>query len=112
MSSALGPRLVLVTRETEYDALMVRHATPGQANVFLRRRGQSVEGLDRQRTQLGTILAEIRAGLPKGWRLANVRRVELDRFLFAPEDVVVAVGQDGLVATPGEIPQRPARHRR
>ncbi len=98
MSSALGPRLVLVTRETEYDALMVRHATRGQADVFLRRRGQSVEGLDRQRTHLGAILAEIRAGLPKGWRLANVRRAELDRFLFAPEDVVVAVGQDGLVA--------------
>ena len=98
MSSSLGPRLVLVTRETEYDSLMVRHATRGQADVFLRRRGQSMEGLDLQRTRLGAILAEIRAGLPKGWRLANVRRAELDRFLFAPEDVVVAVGQDGLVA--------------
>ena len=98
MSGTLGPRLVLVTRETEYDSLMVRHATRGQADMFLRRHGQSIEGLDRQRTQLTAMLAEIRAGLPKGWRLANVRRAELDRFLFAPEDVVVAVGQDGLVA--------------
>ncbi len=36
--------------------------------------------------------------MPKGWRIAAVRRAELDRFLFGPEDVVVAVGQDGLVA--------------
>lgn len=98
MSGTLGPRLVLVTRETEYDELLVRHATPGQAGAFLRRRGQSLEGLDTQRRHLGDILAEIRAGVPKGWRIAAVRRAELDRFLFAPEDVVVAVGQDGLVA--------------
>ena len=98
MSSVLGPRLVLVTRETEYDELMVRHATPGQANAFLRRRGQTLEGLDRQRGTLQEMLATIRAGVPKGWRIAGVRRAELDRFLFAPEDVVVAVGQDGLVA--------------
>ena len=98
MSGALAPRLVLVTRETEYDALMVRHATRGQAQAFLRPRGQDLGGMDRRRDQLGAALAVIRAGLPKGWRLASVRRAELDRFLFAPEDVVVAVGQDGLVA--------------
>lgn len=32
------------------------------------------------------------------WRQARVERGDLDRFLFAPEDVVVVVGQDGLVA--------------
>ena len=98
MTGVLGPRLVLVTRETEYDELLVRHATPGQAGAFLRRRGQTPEGLDTQHRHLSEILAEIRAGVPKGWRMAAVRRAELDRFLFAPEDVVVAVGQDGLVA--------------
>ena len=98
MSGALAPRLVLVTRETEYDQLLARHATRGQAETFLRRRSESLEGLDAQRDQVRAMLAEIRAGVPKGWRTAAVRRAELDRFLFAPEDVVVAVGQDGLVA--------------
>lgn len=96
--TTLGPRLVLVTRETEYEQLLVRHATAGQAGAFLRRRGQSMEGMSRRRDTLGDMLATIRAGVPKGWRIAAVRRAELDRFLFAPEDVVVAVGQDGLVA--------------
>ncbi len=43
-------------------------------------------------------VAQIRAAVPKDWRIAAVRRAELDRFLFGPEDLVVAVGQDGLVA--------------
>lgn len=98
MTGALAPRLVLVTRETEYDGLMARHATRGQAAAFLQRRAQSLDGLDAQRHQMQAMLAEIRAAVPKGWRIAAVRRAELDRFLFAPEDVVVAVGQDGLVA--------------
>ena len=98
MTGALAPRLVLVTRETEYEGLMARHATRGQAAAFLRQRAQSLEGVDRQQDHLQHMLAEIRAAVPKGWRIAAVRRAELDRFLFGPEDVVVAVGQDGLVA--------------
>ncbi|MCR0981195.1 diacylglycerol kinase catalytic domain-containing protein [Roseomonas populi] len=98
MSGALAPRLVLVTRETEYEGLLARHATRGQADAFLRRRSQSLEGLDAQREHVAALLAEIRGAVPKGWRIASVRRAELDRFLFGPEDVVVAVGQDGLVA--------------
>lgn len=109
MSGSLAPRLVLVTRETEYEGLLARHATPGAARAFVARRArvsaeahlpppQSVEVLDAQREQLGAMLAQIRAAVPKGWRIAQVRRNELDRFLFGPEDVVVAVGQDGLVA--------------
>jgi hypothetical protein len=98
VSGALAPRLVLVTRETDYDQLLARHATRGQAELFLRRRAENLAGMDAQRDQMRAMLAEIRAGVPKGWRMAAVRRAELDRFLFAPEDVVVAVGQDGLVA--------------
>mgnify|MGYP000945828193 CR=1 FL=1 len=40
----------------------------------------------------------MRAQVPAEWRQALVRRGEFDRFLFAPDDLIVAVGQDGLVA--------------
>ena len=36
--------------------------------------------------------------MPADWRSAVVARGDLDRFLFEPEDVVLALGQDGLVA--------------
>jgi hypothetical protein len=36
--------------------------------------------------------------VPPEWRTATVARAELDRFLFEPDDVVLTLGQDGLVA--------------
>ena len=38
------------------------------------------------------------AAIPLDWRRAVAERNDLDRFVFGPEDVVIAVGQDGLVA--------------
>ena len=43
-------------------------------------------------------LARVRAGIPDGWASADVERDSLSRFLFAPEDIIVVVGPDGLVA--------------
>ena len=43
-------------------------------------------------------LAEVSARDPADWRRGVVERADLARFLFGPEDVVVVVGQDGLVA--------------
>jgi hypothetical protein len=36
--------------------------------------------------------------VPPTWRTATVQRADLDRFLFAADDIVVVLGQDGLVA--------------
>ena len=98
MSGSLAPRAVLVTREDDYDLLLARHATRGQAEFFLRARRQSVDEPTQRHQRLQAALATVRAGIPRDWRIAQVKRGELDSFLFGPEDVVVPVGQDGLVA--------------
>jgi hypothetical protein len=36
--------------------------------------------------------------IPVQWRRTRIDRADLDRFLFEPEDLVMALGQDGLVA--------------
>ena len=41
MTSMATPRVVLVTRRTEYDELIARHGTRGQADFFLRSRGNT-----------------------------------------------------------------------
>ncbi|MGP4007770.1 hypothetical protein [Streptomyces sp. 4N124] len=95
---SLAPRAVLVHRTTEYEELVARHGTHGQAAFFLRSRGRDIEEIaDRHRRTRGA-LAEVTSAIPLTWRQARVERADLDRFLFAPEDVVVVVGQDGLVA--------------
>ncbi|MEU6316609.1 hypothetical protein [Streptomyces sp. NPDC047009] len=95
---SLAPRAVLVHRTTEYEELLARHGTHGRAAFFLASRGRSIDEVQVRHRRAREALAEVAAAVPLTWRQARVERSDLDRFLFAPEDVVVVVGQDGLVA--------------
>ncbi|MPY46557.1 hypothetical protein FNH04_43650, partial [Streptomyces phyllanthi] len=95
---SLAPRVVLVHRTTEYEELVARHGTHGQAAFFLRSRGRDIGEVAERSRRDRRALAEVASKVPLTWRQASVERADLDRFLFAPEDVVVVVGQDGLVA--------------
>lgn len=95
---SLAPRAVLVHRTTEYEELVARHGTHGQAAFFLSSRGRDIEEIAERHRRVRQALTEVTAAIPLTWRQARVERADLDRFLFAPEDVVVVVGQDGLVA--------------
>ena len=92
------PRLVLATRPTAFERVLARHGTAGQARFFLEQRGQSLAELQRRHAEQEDAVAAIDNSAPRDWRRARVSRAEFDRFLFQDDDVVVAVGQDGLVA--------------
>ncbi|MFI8361716.1 hypothetical protein ACIGD1_16290 [Streptomyces sp. NPDC085612] len=95
---SLAPRAVVVHRRTEYEELLARHGTHGQAAFFLSSRGRSIGEVLRRHDRTREALRAVAAAVPLTWRSSRVERADLDRFLFAPEDVVVVVGQDGLVA--------------
>lgn len=95
---SLAPRAVLVHRRTEYQQLIDRHGTRGQAEFFLRTRGRGIQEVELRHRLTEAALAQVAAAVPADWRHARVERGDLARFLFAPDDVVVVVGQDGLVA--------------
>lgn len=96
--STLAPRVVIVSRETELDALLARHATRGQVSFLLESCGQSFEIVERRDRTQRRALETAKASVPPDWSFAEVRREDLNRFLFFPNDIVVAIGQDGLVA--------------
>lgn len=96
--AANRPRAVFVTRETDYELLIAHHATRGQARFFLETRGQRLEDVEARHDRFHAVLGTARASVPADWRQTLVSRADLNRFLFAPDDVIVAVGQDGLVA--------------
>lgn len=96
--STVAPRAVVVTRPTEYEALVARHGTREQARHFLRQRGRSIEELVHRQHRRDTALELVLGAISLRWRRARVDRADLSRFVFGPEDVVVVVGQDGLVA--------------
>jgi hypothetical protein len=98
MASSLAPRVVFVTRETELDALLARHGTRGQVTFALESRGQSFSIVEARDTAQRKALAFAKTRVPPDWSITQVRREDLNRFLFFPNDIVVALGQDGLVA--------------
>jgi hypothetical protein len=95
---SLAPRAVVVWRRSEYEELVARHGTPAAADFFLRQRGTDLATVRERHDQLTAALDAVAAAVPSDWRRGQVERSDLDRFLFTPEDVIVVVGQDGLVA--------------
>src|SRR5215218_4785468 len=91
-------RAVLVERPSEYDELLARHATHEQVRFFLERRGRPLEEVLERHAALAATHRAVLGAVPADWRATTVLRADLDRFLFEPDDVVLALGQDGLVA--------------
>ncbi len=96
--STLTPRVVVVSRRSELDELLARHGTRGAAAYFLQQRGRDLDEVTARHEAQRAALTEVGGAIPADWRRGRVERADLPRFLFAPEDVVIAVGQDGLVA--------------
>lgn len=97
MNRLIRPRLILVTRKTSLEILIERHGTVDQARFYLRSRGEDIEPLEEIHARFASGLADVHRSIPADQRRVQVDREALDRFLFAPDDIVVIVGQDGLV---------------
>jgi len=96
--SALAPRVVVVHRRTELEELAERHGTRGQAAFFLQTRGRDLDELEERQRADREALDVVARAIPVDWRRGAVERADLSRFLFEPDDLVLVVGQDGLVA--------------
>ncbi len=94
----LAPRVVVIHRRTELDELVARHGTRQQAAFFLSTRDRTLEEVEARHAAQQRALATATGAIPRDWRGGQIEREDLHRFVFAPEDIVVAVGQDGLVA--------------
>jgi hypothetical protein len=92
------PRVVVVHRRSELDELVNRHGTRGQVEFFLRTRGRTLADAQGRHDAQSDALRLVRAAIPADWRRGDAERDDLHRFGFEPGDLVVVVGQDGLVA--------------
>jgi len=98
MISSLPPRAVLVRRPSEYEMLVEQHGTAQQATFYLEHQSLSMDDVRRSDAQLREALKVVRGGIPRAWRSVEILRSELSQFVFEPRDIVMAIGQDGLVA--------------
>ncbi len=100
-----GPRVVVVTRATDYESLLARHGTREAARFFLETRGQAIDDVEARHRRFDASLATVLRGIPVEWRRSRVDRADLSRFVFEPADLVVAVVVPGraFVAERGEV---------
>jgi hypothetical protein len=91
-------RLVVVTRATPLELLIQRFGTYGQAQFHLQSHGESMDWYEQLHERLDRGLATALANVPEHLSYVRVARDQLDRFLFASDDCVMIVGQDGLMA--------------
>jgi hypothetical protein len=88
----------VVHRRTEMEQVVAGSGTLGQARFRAARRGRSLAEVEQGHSTQEQALQLVAAAIPPDWRRGEVERADLDRFVFGPEDVIVVVGQDGLVA--------------
>jgi NAD kinase len=91
-------KLVLVTRKTRLQELVERFNTRRQAQFYLEHAGLDFEDYaqedDTYRRSLDALLSQLDTGL----KLQVLDRALVSTYLFAATDVVMTLGQDGLVA--------------
>lgn len=91
------PRVVIVTRKTSLELLLERHGTVGQARFYLKTRSEELTPYEVAHERFEEALRIVQSAIAPEQRRTRVDRDDLDRFLFANDDLVVVVGQDGLI---------------
>ena len=91
-------KIVLVTRPTRLAELVIRFNTVSQARFYVEHQGTDFSDYLREDETYHRALSETQAALALMGRVQIVDRGFLPNFIFAPDDIVVTLGQDGLVA--------------
>lgn len=98
MARRTEQKIVLVVRRTRLDELVVRFNTEDQARFHVERLGASFDDYREEDRVYRAAVRAVEEVLAEEGRVQRVDRSFLPNFLFGPEDTVVALGQDGLVA--------------
>ena len=98
MSAFENRKVVLVTRQTRLQALVGRYQTLGQAKFYLEHLGADFSDYLREDEAYAASLRTVAETLQAWGRYQIIDRDYLANYIFAADDIVVALGQDGLVA--------------
>lgn len=90
-------KLILVTRPTRVAELKRRFDTLAQAQFYVSHLGQDFSDYEREDERYAKAVQDVRNTLETLGRFQSVDRSFLPNFVFGPDDVVVVVGQDGLL---------------
>lgn len=91
-------KIVVVTRKTRLQELKEKYCTLGQAKFYLEHLGESFSDYEEESTLYSNSVTKAVNFLKTVSRVQQLERSVLSTYLFSPDDVIVVIGQDGLVA--------------
>lgn len=98
MSAATERKVVLITRHTRLEELIQRFHTLAQARFYIEHLGADFSDYLRENEAYAHSLRQVVDALQAWGRYQIVERNLLASYCFGDDDIVVALGQDGLVA--------------
>lgn len=91
-------KVVLIKRRTRYEELKRRYNTVEQARFYIEHLGADFSDYEIEDKTYNAALENIRNLIRPCARLQEIDREYLPNMIFGKDDIVIAVGQDGLVA--------------
>ncbi len=98
MDAQADRKVILVTRRTRLEELLVRFHTLAQAKFYIEHLGADFADYVKEHESYVAAKRITVETLEAYGRYQVIDRSFLPNFLFAPDDIIVSLGQDGLVA--------------
>ena len=91
-------KIIIVKRKTRLEELKEKYCTLGQATFYLEHLGESIEAYQDEHNRFESVLKQLQNVVNKLARVQLLERSFLPNYKFNNDDVVIVLGQDGLVA--------------
>ncbi len=95
---SIQAKAILVTRRTRFEELIAQYNTEAQATFVIESRGGDFSDYRFEHTTYVKAVNSVEAELKCSARVQRLEREFLPNFIFGPQDIIVVIGQDGLVA--------------
>jgi len=89
---------IIVKNKTRLESLIERFNTKAQARFYIERLGGNFEDYEVEHETFHSSLLSLQTQLSKLIKNKTVERVYLPSFIFSEKNLIVVIGQDGLVA--------------
>jgi len=91
-------RIVVIVRKTRLEELLYKYNTVAQSKFYIQHLGGDFSDYEAEHAQYHRSVTEAIKILERLGRVHTVDRSFLPNYIFGKEDIVVVIGQDGLVA--------------
>ena len=91
-------KVVLIKKKSRYEELKKRYNTAEQARFYIEHLGADFSDYEKEDRAYNAALERVREAVRPFARLQEIEREYLPNMIFGEKDIIIALGQDGLVA--------------